>query len=137
MLNNLEEWGTPCLIAHLQKSRQNPAVFSKTKTKGSAQRSCSVLKYGPSEPKVAAKWSSRELTLFPAAVQLQAPSLRVHVQLVLLLAMQLLGPKVPVNTAGNAPGGQNKRDSLPEAMGYVIAKVTWPMERIGQCTVAV
>ena len=46
------------------KHGQNPAVPSKTKTKGSTQNSCSILKYYPLEPK-ATKW---------ATVQLWSPS---------------------------------------------------------------
>ena len=64
------------------RPRQNPAILSKSKTKGSAQSSSPILKYHSLEPNVATKYSSRWLSLFPAAVQLQAPSWKLPVELV-------------------------------------------------------
>ena len=81
MMNNLRVWGTPCLKAHLFHKIQEkiPVVLSKTKTKGNAQNSCSILKYYPLEAKADVRWSSRKLGFFSAAVRLQAPSWRLHV----------------------------------------------------------
>ena len=113
----------PCLKAHLfRKTQTQPSYPQQTKTKGSAQRSCPILKYRPLEPKAAASDYPSSL----ACSQLLSgfrllPGGGLCVELVLPLAMQLLGPQVlmapgpetMVNTLANALPGQRERQRLP------------------------
>ena len=112
------------------KHRQNPAIPSKTKTKGSAQNSCSVLNYYPLEPKVA-NWWSQNLSLFPA-VQLQAAIGHVASSSKVPRSLVVQPAKALVHT----PLGWQERDFLMEAMGSVTA-VMWSMERTVQYTLQV
>ena len=122
MLNVRENMLPVSKLISSAKPRHNPAILSKTKTKGSAQRSCPILKYRPLEPKAAASDYPSSL----ACSQLLSgfrllPGGGLCVELVLPLAMQFLGPQVlmapgpetMVNTLANAPPGQRERQRLP------------------------
>ena len=95
ILNDLREWETPHFKAYLLFKTLLFRSPQQTQTKGSTKNSCSILKCCPLEPETDSKWSARQLSLFPAAVQLQA-SWRQHVVPAPPLAMQLLGPQGPM-----------------------------------------
>ena len=101
MLNDLGEWETPHLKAHLLYKTQTKPSHIKTKTKDRAQSSGSVLKYCPLETKAAAKCLSRYLSFFPAAVWLQIPSWKLHVELAQPWPCGHMGSRV---TGSCAPG---------------------------------
>ena len=90
------------------KPRQNPAILSKTRTKGSAPSSCSILKYCALEPKALLSGHPGSLVRSrscPASGSLLEAPCGAGVA----MAMRLLGT----------------------------AKVTWPMEKASQCTIRV
>ena len=122
------------------KPRQNPTIPSTAKTDGRAQNSCSLYRYCPLETVAAA---IQVALLVPSCCPASGSLLEVAYG-----ASTAIGYVVSKATRSYTPRpesmqmyqrmlhqvGKRGRDSLLEAMGHVMAKVTWPMESTGQCT---
>lgn len=121
MLPSLGEWGTPHLVAHpLYQTQTKP---SKSRTKGRAQSSCSVLKHRPLEP---AGSLLKALCGAGAARAMQLPEGHM---------LPVKGAHECISECFPSSAGARDRDSLLQAMSHAATKVMWPVERTGQNTI--